>query len=380
MDNHPLIAYIKEAKLRNMPTDEIVKALGEAGWKVHEIMEVVLEHGRIRELPIEETKEPEKPKDLPKESIISIKNLSKSYKKVKALRGINLEIEKGSVTAFLGPNGAGKTTLVRILTTLLTPESGEIKIAGLDPVKNADELRRIIGLTGQYAAIDETLTGLENLEMIGRLYHLPKTQALTRAKELLKQFDLEEASMRQVATYSGGMKRRLDLALSLITKPRILFLDEPTTGLDPRSRFDLWHIINDLVEDGTTVILTTQYLEEADQLSDKIFVIDQGTIIAEGTPDELKKKVGGDVIDLHMENAATALQASKLIQKFGIGNPSVDESAGKVTLPIEGGASVLVDMVRELDKSGLKIRDAMLRRPSLDDVFMKLTGRKTDLQ
>lgn len=380
MDNHPLIAYIKEAKARNMPTDEIVKALGEAGWKVHEIMEVVLEHGRIKELPIEEPKEPGKPEEPQKESIISIKNLSKSYKKVKALRGINLEIEKGSVTAFLGPNGAGKTTLVRILTTLLAPESGEITIAGLDPVKNADELRRIIGLTGQYAAIDETLTGIENLEMIGRLYHIPKKQALIRAKELLKQFDLEEASDRQVATYSGGMKRRLDLALSLITNPKILFLDEPTTGLDPRSRFDLWHIINDLVEDGTTVILTTQYLEEADQLADKIFVIDQGTIIAEGTPDELKKKVGGDVIDLHMENANTALPASKLIQKFGIGNPSVDESAGKVTLPIEGGASVLVDMVRELDKAGLKIRDAMLRRPSLDDVFMKLTGRKTDLQ
>ncbi len=363
MDNHPLISYIKEAKARNMPTEEIINALGDAGWKVHEIMELVLEHGKIQE---------NKP-----ESIITIKNLSKSYKNLKALDSLNLEIVKGSVTAFLGPNGAGKTTLIRILTTLLNPDSGEVKVAGLDPVKNADELRSIIGTTGQYAAIDEMLTGRENLEMIGRLYHIRKKDSKIRAEELLKQFDLEDAADRPAKTYSGGMRRRLDLALSLVIKPKVLFLDEPTTGLDPRSRFELWRIIRDLVSDGTTVILTTQYLEEADQLAEKIFVIDMGKIIAEGTPDELKKKVGGDMVELHLENHSAVGEAAKTIEKYGSGIATTDPGIGMVTMPIEGGAAILVNTVRDLDKANIKLKDVMLRRPSLDDVFMKLTGHKT---
>ncbi len=369
MDQHPLIQYIKEAKSQNASTEEILKALGDAGWHAHDVLELVLEHTKIK---------PSAQKPVTQENIISVRDLSKSYKNLKALDNLNLDIAKGTVTAFLGPNGAGKTTFIRILTTLLEADSGMVSIAGLDPVKDADKLRSIIGVTGQYAAIDEILTGRENLEMVARLYHLNPSEAKTRAQELLERFDLADAADRSLRTYSGGMRRRLDLAASLVIKPQILFLDEPTTGLDPRSRFELWHIIRDLVSDGTTVILTTQYLEEADQLAEKIFVIDLGKIIAEGTPDELKKKVGGDMVELHMEQHGTVAEVAKVIEKYGAGIATTDPGTGMVTMPIEGGATVLVNIVRDLDKANLKLKDVMLRRPSLDDVFMKLTGHATE--
>lgn len=366
MDNHPLIQYLREAKSRNAPSEEILKALGEAGWRPHDVLEIVLEYSKIQSPPTP-----------PREIIISVRKLIKYYKDLLALDELNLDIEKGTVTAFLGPNGAGKTTLIKILTTLLEADSGNATVAGLDTVKDADKLRRIIGVTGQYAAIDEILTGRENLEMVARLYRLNRNETKTRTEELLKKFDLEDAGNRPVKTYSGGMRRRLDLAASLIIAPQILFLDEPTTGLDPRSRFDLWHIIRDLVSEGKTVILTTQYLEEADQLADKIFVIDQGRIIAEGSSDELKRRVGGDVIELHMEHSGDIYKASETIQKYSAGKGTADEDSGMLIMPIEGGASVLVDIVRDLDKAGIKIKDITLRRPSLDDVFMKLTGHTT---
>ena len=310
------------------------------------------------------------------ESIITVSGVSKHYKKVKALENVSLEVRAGKVTALLGPNGAGKTTLVRILTTLLTPSSGNATAAGLDVVRDAQKLRGVIGLAGQYAAVDEFLTGRENLVLVGRLYHLSKPAATARASELLKQFDLEEAADRTLKTYSGGMRRRLDLAASIVIHPKILFLDEPTSGLDPRGRFALWSIIRDLVEDGTTVLLTTQYLEEADQLADTIFVIDHGKIIASGTPNELKSKVGGDILELHVTNHAEAAKAAALVKKHGDAEPHADSDTGVVTMAVSGGASILVDVVRELDAAKLHISDVMLRRPSLDDVFLKLTGHE----
>jgi ABC-2 type transport system ATP-binding protein len=289
-----------------------------------------------------------------------------------------LEVKRGSVTALLGPNGAGKTTLVRILATLLIPEHGSARVAGFDVVRDAQELRSIIGLAGQYAAIDEALTGRENLEMVGRLYHLSVPVVRQRAKELLHQFNLDDAGDRVLKTYSGGMRRRLDLAASLVIRPQILFLDEPTTGLDPRGRFALWHVIRELVEDGTTVLLTTQYMEEADQLADKIFVMDHGRIVAQGTANELKNQVGGDVLELHIFNHELANEAADLITKFGSEVPRVNEDTSVVTMPITGGAAVLIDVVRELDASDIKINDIILRRPSLDDVFMTLTGHSAE--
>lgn len=310
--------------------------------------------------------------------VITVKQISKTYGKVTALDQVSLKVQKGSVTALLGPNGAGKTTLVRILTTLLAPTNGQATIAGLDLIKDAHQLRSIIGLAGQYAAVDEFLSGRENLEMVGRLYQLSCKEAKVRATELLTQFQLEEAGNRTLKTYSGGMRRRLDLAASLVIKPKILFLDEPTTGLDPRSRFALWTVIRELVAGGTTVLLTTQYLEEADQLAHQVFVIDHGKIIAQGTPDELKTQVGGEVLELHVTNHQETTRAAEVIRQFGTGEPQADTTSGIVTMSATGGAAVLIDVVRQLDAAHISVLDITLRRPSLDDVFMKLTGHQAE--
>jgi ABC-2 type transport system ATP-binding protein len=370
MANHPLQEYIKNAKGHGMNNEQIISELTKAGWQVHDLLDLVAEPAEIVVTP----------KFQPDgKSIITVEGVSKNYgTEVKALDNVSLQIHQGQVTALLGPNGAGKTTLIRILTTLLQPTSGKATVAGLDVVRDAQNLRSVIGLAGQYAAVDETLTGRENLEMFGRLYHLPKKIAQTRASELLKQFNLEDAADRTLKTYSGGMRRRLDLASSLVIRPRVLFLDEPTTGLDPRSRFALWDVIRDLVADGTTVLLTTQYLEEADQLAKYIFVIDHGKIITEGTADELKNQTGGDILELHLADHAFVAKAAELVKDLGTEEPHTNPNTGVVTVPVDGGAAVLVDAIRKLDTAGLKLKDIMLRRPSLDDVFMKLTGHGTE--
>lgn len=361
---HPIIDHVRQARKLGQNNEQIVRQLINAGWRAHEILEIVLEH--VLPVPI--------PGKSAADDIISVRGITKHYKEVKALDDVSLSVKRGSVTALLGPNGAGKTTLVRILTTLLAPTKGQAMVNGFDVSRDAQRLRSTIGLAGQYAAVDEILTGRENLEMVGRLYHLNSNQARARAGELLDQFDLKDAADRLAKTYSGGMRRRLDLAASLIMKPKMLFLDEPTTGLDPKGRFGLWNIIRDLVADGTTVLLTTQYLEEADQLANYIFVIDHGHIIAQGTADELKSRVGGDVLELHLTHHQDADKAAGLITEFGNGQPQGNPGSGIVTMPTSGGAKILVDVVRKLDNENLKISDIILRRPSLDDVFMKLTG------
>ncbi len=376
MPNEKLIKYVEKSRLKGMTNEEIAGELLRAGWQMHQFADIVLE--RVdKDIDIS-NEVPPAPLDVPvaNDSIISVRNVSKHYGKVIALDGVSLDVKKGSVTALLGPNGAGKTTLVRVLTTLLLPTRGTVRIAGLDLVRDAKSLRSIIGLAGQYAAVDEILTGRENLEMVGQLYHLGKRVAKERATELLKQFDLLEAADRILKTYSGGMRRRLDLAAALIIKPKILFLDEPTTGLDPRSRFSLWNVIRDLVESGTTVLLTTQYMEEADQLADKIFVIDHGHIIEEGTPEELKQKAGGDILELHLSKHDDAGLAGEVIRSFGDADPNTNNDSGIVTMSVSGGAEKLIHVIRKLDEAGLKLTDVQLRRPSLDDVFMKLTGHE----
>jgi ABC-2 type transport system ATP-binding protein len=360
MAHQALKDYLEQARAAGLNNEQIMTALTEAGWHAHDLLDIVIDRPTASETA---------------EEIISVRNVSKNYgAQVKALDNVSLGVKKGSVTALLGPNGAGKTTLVRILSTLLLPDDGTVTVAGFDAVKDAQELRSVIGLAGQYAAVDEILTGRENLEMVGRLYHLGKAAAKARAQELLEQFDLVEAADRTLKTYSGGMRRRLDLAASLVNCPKILFLDEPTTGLDPRSRFALWNVIRDLVADGTTVLLTTQYLEEADQLAHHIFVIDHGHIIAQGTSDDLKNQVGGNVLEVHLSKHEEALAAGKVLAQFGEEAPHVDEENGSVSLPIAGGAEILVEAIRSLDAAKIKISNVGLRRPSLDDVFMKLTG------
>lgn len=312
------------------------------------------------------------------EYIISASNVTKSFKEVHALREVNLHVPKGSVQALLGPNGAGKTTLVRIMTTLLKADSGTVTIAGLDTEKDVDQLRTQIGLAGQYAAVDEELTGYENLRLFGRLYHLPTQQAEARARELLTQFGLNDAADRPTKTYSGGMRRRLDLAASLIVNPPVLFLDEPTTGLDPASRQDLWNIIRDLVRQGTTVLLTTQYLEEADQLADNIAVIDHGAIIAQGTSDELKAKSGGNVLEVTIQSADHLEDAVEVLRAVGNQEPDVNKEKLHLSMPIEGGTDVVMDVMRALDAKNVTLVDIQLRRPTLDDVFIALTGARTE--
>ena len=303
---------------------------------------------------------------------IHAEGLTKSYGETTALAGIHLSVPQGTVLGMLGPNGAGKTTAVRILATLLQPDAGRATVNGLDVVKDAAAVRRVIGLTGQYAAIDENLTGRENLHMIGRLYHLSRSQSAARAVQLLDRFELTDAADRAARTYSGGMRRRLDLGASLVNRPSVLFLDEPTTGLDPRSRTLLWGTIRDLVTDGTTLLLTTQYLEEADVLADRITVIDGGSVIAEGTADDLKTRVGGDRIDVRVAQADAVAAASRALAVLG--EPTVDQAAQQVSLPVTSGAALLPDVVRRLDEAGVAITDLALRRPTLDDVFLTLTG------
>jgi ABC-2 type transport system ATP-binding protein len=300
-------------------------------------------------------------------------NLVKTYRKgeVVALNDLSLDVEEGTVLGVLGPNGAGKTTTVRILATLLKPDSGRASVAGIDVIKNPDKVRELIGLSGQYAAVDETLTGWDNLVMFGRLYHLGRQPSIDRANELLERFDLTEAARRPIKTYSGGMRRRLDLAASLIVKPKILFLDEPTTGLDPRGRQDMWGVIQDLVEGGVTLLLTTQYLEEADQLADEIAVIDRGTVIARGTSDALKKQVGGERLEITVENEDLAV-AQEIVARIS-GNPT-HLDLRTISAPVSTGSIALMETLRALDEAKIHPLDIGLKRPSLDDVFLSLTG------
>jgi ABC-2 type transport system ATP-binding protein len=307
---------------------------------------------------------------------VEASGLIKKFGKVTALDGFDLRVEHGQVVGLLGPNGAGKTTAVRIFGTLLKPDAGTATVAGFDVVKQANEVRATIGLTGQYAAVDEYLTGRENLRMFGDLYHLRPAYVRSRADELLEMFDLTDAADRPVRTYSGGMRRRLDLASSLIAKPRILFLDEPTTGLDPRSRIDLWNVIGELVRDGTTVLLTTQYLEEADRLADDIVVIDHGRVIAHGTSEMLKEQIGGDRVEVTVLQPEHTAQARAALAALATGE-ILDQDL-HVSVPVSGGSTVLIDAVRALDASGVEVSDIALRRPTLDDVFLSLTGHSAE--
>jgi ABC-2 type transport system ATP-binding protein len=312
----------------------------------------------------------------PGEPAISVSGLSKSFGKVRALDGVDLEAAPGSVLGLLGPNGAGKTTAVRVLTTLLPPDEGTVRVAGLDVVRDAGRLREQIGLAGQYAAVDENLTGLENLVMVGRLYGERRGPARRRGAELLEQFDLVEAADRPAKTYSGGMRRRLDLAAALVACPPVIFLDEPTTGLDPRSRLAMWSTIEGLVADGTTVLLTTQYLDEADRLAGSIAVIDHGRVIAEGTPDALKDRVGGERLEAHLTDPSAAPAAVRALAPMSDDPPSSDEATVRLTVRQRSGA--IVEAVRRLDEAGIGVDDLGLRRPTLDDVFLSLTGRAAE--
>ena len=306
---------------------------------------------------------------------IQANNLVKKYGEVIALDGLSLEVEQGTVFGLLGPNGAGKTTTVRVLTTLLSPDSGTAIVDGVDVLKDPVHAREIMGLSGQNATVDENLTGIENLIMLGRLFRLPKKEAILRANDLLERFNLNDAAKRIVKTYSGGMRRRLDLAASLIANPNILFLDEPTTGLDPRSRLMMWDVIQNLVNEGTTVLLTTQYLEEADQLAKKIAVIDKGKVIAQGSADELKTQVGGERIEVVVSPSQTQA-AAQALQSMSSGKVVVEGE--HVQVPVSGGGVKVVEAVRALDIAKIEIKEIQLRRPTLDDVFLSLTGHHAE--
>jgi ABC-2 type transport system ATP-binding protein len=313
------------------------------------------------------------------EAIIRTEGLVKRFGEVEALKGVDLQVRGGTVFGLLGPNGAGKTTAVRILTTLLLPDGGRAEVAGLDVVRDAEALRSRIGLAGQSAAVDENLTGLENVEMVGRLYHLPAAETRRRAVDVLERFGLAEAANRQAKTYSGGMRRRLDVAASLVARPDVLFLDEPTTGLDPRSRVDLWALIGELVQEGKTILLTTQYLEEADNLADRIAVIDLGTVIAEGTSDQLKDRIGGEVLELHLEDRTQTARAAETLRGIGTGDTSVEPEAKRIRIPVgTDGPTALLDAVRRLDDASIVLADVALHRPTLDDVFLSLTGHAAE--
>jgi ABC-2 type transport system ATP-binding protein len=300
-------------------------------------------------------------------------HLVKTYRngEVKALDDLSLDVEEGTVLGVLGPNGAGKTTTVRILATLLKPDSGSATVAGIDVVKHPDKVRELIGLSGQYAAVDETLTGWDNLVMFGRLYHLGKTASIKRAEELLERFSLTDSARRPIKTYSGGMRRRLDLAASLIVQPKVLFLDEPTTGLDPRGRQEMWEVIQELVKGGVTLLLTTQYLEEADQLADEIAVIDHGKVIARGTSDALKKQVGGERLEITVENSDIA-KTQEIVSR--ISTSAIHTDVRTISAPVTTGSIALMDALRSLDEAKIHPLDIALKRPSLDDVFLSLTG------
>jgi ABC-2 type transport system ATP-binding protein len=309
-------------------------------------------------------------------AIVEVEGITRSFGETRALCGVDLQVPEGGVVALLGPNGAGKTTLVRILSTLIDPDGGSARVAGFDVVKQPTAVRRCIGTAGQYAAVDETLTGRENLEMIGRLSRLSRKAAAKAAAEVLEKVSLIDAADRPLKTYSGGMRRRIDLGAGLVARPRVLLLDEPTTGLDPANRMDLWAYLRDLVNDGATILLTTQYLEEADQLASEVVVIDHGEIIASGTPTELKQRLAGDVLDVTVEDEELD-RVSALLGGVGSEPPTIDRGTRRVSMPVGSGAASLVDAVRRLDEQQIRVVDITVRRPSLDDVFFALTGHTT---
>ncbi|MFG2757538.1 ATP-binding cassette domain-containing protein [Streptomyces wuyuanensis] len=314
---------------------------------------------------------------------IYAEGLVKTFGEVRALDGVDLDVPEGTVLGLLGPNGAGKTTAVRVLTTLLRPDSGRAVVAGVDVLQNPNEVRRSIGLSGQFAAVDEYLTGRENLQMVGRLYQMNAKAAKVRAGELLERFNLADAADRPAKTYSGGMRRRLDLAAALVVSPPVMFMDEPTTGLDPRNRQALWEVIKELVGSGTTLLLTTQYLEEADHLADDICVVDHGKVIARGTADQLKARTGGERVEVVVHRPDEIAPARDILRRFGAEGPAagdiaVEEHTRRLTVPVTGGAKLLAEVIRELDAAGIEIDDIGLRRPTLDDVFISLTGRHAE--
>ncbi|MER7048816.1 ATP-binding cassette domain-containing protein [Streptomyces jumonjinensis] len=309
---------------------------------------------------------------------IYAEGLIKTFGEVKALDGVDLDVPEGTVLGLLGPNGAGKTTTVRVLTTLLRPDSGKAVVAGIDVLKHPNEVRRSIGLSGQFAAVDEYLTGRENLQMVGQLYQLTARDAKARAARLLERFNLADAADRPAKTYSGGMRRRLDLAAALVVSPPVMFMDEPTTGLDPRNRQQLWEVIQELVRGGTTLLLTTQYLEEADRLADTICVVDHGKVIARGTADQLKDHTGGERVEVVVHQPDQIAPAREVLAGLGKGEVSVDRHTRKLTVPVAGGAKLLAEVIRELDSRDVEIDDIGLRRPTLDDVFISLTGHAAD--
>ena len=305
---------------------------------------------------------------------VEVHNIVKHYGQVHALDGVDLEMPLGGVFGLLGPNGAGKTTLVRILATLLQPTSGSARVLGMDVKDQPHDIRSRIGLAGQSAAVDELLTGRENLEMVGRLYGFSRAEALRRAEEVLERIHLTDAADRNVKPYSGGMRRRLDLAASLVGRPELLIMDEPTTGLDPRSRQDLWELIEELVAEGTTLLLTTQYLEEADRLARQLVVIDHGRVISRGTPDELKAELGGDVLEFSLEDDSRMREALEQIEGRGSGEATVDRATGRLALTVGNDTGAVVEALGRLDRAGLELEYLNLRKPTLDDVFLALTG------
>ena len=342
--------------------------------------ETIEDNGR-RPRPAGATPEAMYPSETRPDAVIAeglVKTYGKGETEVRALDGVDLTVPEGNVLGLLGPNGAGKTTTVRILATLLKPDAGRASVAGFDIARQSHQVRSVIGLSGQYAAVDENLTARENLTMFGRLYQLSKAEARKRADDLLEQFDLVNAADRPAKTYSGGMRRRLDLASALIGRPRVLFLDEPTTGLDPRSRLAMWDVIRESAREGMTVLLTTQYLEEADELADSIAVVDTGKIIARGAADELKAQIGGSRIEVVVRDPADLARASELLRSNGDDECTIEEHARQITTPAHGGAERLVRIVRDFDDAAIAIDDIGLRHPTLDDVFLALTGHHAE--
>ncbi|GAA2915799.1 daunorubicin resistance protein DrrA family ABC transporter ATP-binding protein [Streptomyces thioluteus] len=311
---------------------------------------------------------------------IYAEGLVKVFGDVRALDGVDLDVPEGTVLGLLGPNGAGKTTTVRVLTTLIRPDHGSASVAGIDVLKKPDAVRHSIGVSGQFAAVDEYLTGRENLRMVGRLYQLGGREAKKRAGELLDRFNLADAADRPAKTYSGGMRRRLDLAAALVVSPPVMFMDEPTTGLDPRNRQQLWEVIEELVAGGTTLLLTTQYLEEADRLAHDIAVVDHGRVIARGTSDQLKARTGGERVEVVVHRREHIVPADEVLRRFGDGDSAVEEHTRRITVPVSGGARLLAEIIRELDAHGIGIDDIGLRRPTLDDVFISLTGHAAEAE
>ncbi len=310
--------------------------------------------------------------------IIEARGLSKRFGKVQALAGLDLEAESGQVVAVLGPNGAGKTTFVRSVATLVQPDAGELRVAGIDAARRPDRVRQVIGLAGQYAAVEPAMTGRENVTMVARLYGQGRRQARANTTVVLAQLGLVEAADRPVSTYSGGMRRRLDLGASLVGAPRLLLLDEPTTGLDPRSRNELWAAIRGMVAAGTDVLLTTQYLDEADQLAQRVVIVDKGRVIADGSPDELKRQAGRDVVEIRVHRSDDLAVVAESLGRLGVEAPRIDAGTNRVTIPVDGGRAVIADAVRALDALAVAVDDVGLRRPTLDEVFLALTGTTTD--